>query len=275
MIKDLMVCLDGTPADEMRLAAADNISDHFDSHIIAIFLNVLPLPVSIGDDSVAAVSAGRLMEEVRELGDTIEVKLTQRLNRLQKPAELRRFDVFSDDIGNIAAREARTADTFVALLPNNSRMADDTIVDDVLFGGGRHLLLIPKRASATVAFDHIIVAWNGGREAARAVSEARPYLRNAKAVSVLVIDDGKLVEDQATIGEDLIEHLLHHGVGASLHHVRKDNSVEATLIAEAQRRKADLIVMGGYGHSRLSEWLLGGTTYEMMHNSPLPILVAH
>jgi nucleotide-binding universal stress UspA family protein len=275
MIKDLMVCLDGTPADEMRLAAADNISDHFDSHIIAIFLNVLPLPVSIGDDSVAAVSAGRLMEEVRELGDTIEVKLTQRLNRLQKPAELRRFDVFSDDIGNIAAREARTADTFVALLPNNSRMADDTIVDDVLFGGGRHLLLIPKRASATVAFDHIIVAWNGCREAARAVSEARPYLRNAKAVSVLVIDDGKLVEDQATIGEDLIEHLLHHGVGASLHHVRKDNSVEATLIAEAQRRKADLIVMGGYGHSRLSEWLLGGTTYEMMHNSPLPILVAH
>jgi hypothetical protein len=98
-------------------------------------------------------------------------------------------------------------------------------------------LLIPERASAMVAFDRAIVAWNGRREAARAVSEAIPYLRKAETVSVLVIDDGKLVEDQATIGEDLIEHLLHHGVGAGLHHVRKDNSVGATLIAEAQRRK--------------------------------------
>jgi hypothetical protein len=78
------------------------------------------------------------------------------------------------------------------------------------------------RASATVAFDHAIIAGNGGREAARAVTEAIPYLRKAETVSVLVIDDGKLIEDQATIGEDLIEHLLHHGLGAAgLRHVRK------------------------------------------------------
>jgi nucleotide-binding universal stress UspA family protein len=272
MIKDLMVCLDGTHGDEPRLVAVDNVSEHFDSHIVALFLNVLPLPVSVGGDRAAAAFAARLVDAAREYGDRMEVELAQRLARLQKPAELRRLDVFSDEAGNIAAREARTADAFVALLPNHKGAG---LIEDVLLGAGRHLLLLPERAPATVAFDHAIVAWNGGREAARAVSEAIPYLTQAEMVSVLVIDEGQLVEDHATIGEDLIEHLLHHGVGASLHHVRKEDRVGATLIVEAQRRKADFIVMGGYGHSKLSEWLLGGTTYELMHESPLPILVAH
>lgn len=273
MIKDLMVCLDGTQGDELQLLAVANVSEHFDSHIVALFLNVLPLPVSVGGDGVAAASAARLAEAAREYGDRMEVELVQRLAKLQKAAKLRRFDVFSDEAASIAAREARTADAFVALLPNHK--GADGLIENILFGTGRHLLLFPERAGATVAFDHAIVAWNGGREAARAVSEAIPYLSKAETVSVLVIDEGHLVEDHATIGEDLIEHLLHHGVGAALHHVKKEDRVGATLIAEAQRRKADFIVMGGYGHSKLSELLLGGTTYELLHDSPLPLLVAH
>ena len=272
MIKDLMVCLDGTQGDEPRLVAVDNVSERFDSHIVALFLNVLPLPVSVGGDSAAAALAARLVEAAREYGDRTEVQLAQRLARLQKPAELRRLDVFSDEASNIAAREARTADAFVAFLPNHKGAG---LIEEVLFGAGHHLLLLPERIPATVAFDHAIVAWNGGREAARAVSEAIPYLTRAETVSVLVIDERQSVEDDATIGEDLIEHLLHHGVGAGLHHVKKEDRVGATLIVEAQRRKADFIVMGGYGHSKLSEWLLGGTTYELMHESPVPILIAH
>jgi len=90
-----------------------------------------------------------------------------------------------------------------------------------------------------------------------------------------VVDDGEPVEQQALVGKNLIEHLLHHGVGAALHHVKKEGKIGATLVTEARERKADLVVMGGYGHSRLREWLLGGTTYDMMHHSPAPLLVAH
>jgi nucleotide-binding universal stress UspA family protein len=271
MIKDVMVRLDGTAADEARLSAANNIAEYFESHIIGLFLNVLPLEA----DSAAAVTYGQLLDNAREYGDEIQAKLRKRLDLLQKPVELRRLDVYSDTIGETAASEARSVDAFVGLRPNRSPDEPENMVEGVLFGSGRHLVLIPEQKPMPLAFDHILIAWNESREAARAVAEAMPYLRKAETVNVIVVDDGAPVEKQATIGENLIAHLLHHDVGAALHHVKKEGKIGTTLIMEAHERKADLVVMGGYGHSRLREWLLGGTTYDMMHHSPAPLLVAH
>jgi nucleotide-binding universal stress UspA family protein len=120
-----------------------------------------------------------------------------------------------------------------------------------------------------------MIAWNGSREAARAVAEAMPYLHEAETVSIAIVDDSEPVEDKALLGKDRVEHLLHHGIRAKVHRVTKNGSIGSALIAESKRLKADLIVMGGYGHSRLREWLLGGATYEMVHNAPVPLLIAH
>jgi nucleotide-binding universal stress UspA family protein len=275
MIKDVMVRLDGTSADEVRLAAADDIAEYFDSHIIGLFLNVLPFFVPPEAEGAAALASVQMLERAREFGDETEAMLTKRLRLLQKPVELRRFDVFSDTIGEIAAHEARSADTFVGLRPNGSSREPENIVEAVLFGSGRHLFLLPEREPVAHVFGHILIAWNESREAARAVAEAMPYLRKAEKVSVIVVDDDEPVESQAVIGRDLIEHLLHHGVGGGLVHVRKSGPVGSTLVAEARQRQADLVVMGGYGHSRLRQWLLGGATFDMMHHSPVPLLVAH
>jgi nucleotide-binding universal stress UspA family protein len=178
-------------------------------------------------------------------------------------------------MGEIAANEARTADVFVAMRPNGSSPEPEHLIESILFGTGRHLLLVPERKTAPPTFGHVMVAWNGSREAARAVAEAVPYLRKAETVSIVIVDDTEPVGDQARLGKDLVEHLRHHGIGADVHRVTKDGHVGSTLIAESERLKPDLIVMGGYGHSRLREWLLGGATYEMMHNAPVPLLIAH
>jgi nucleotide-binding universal stress UspA family protein len=275
MIKDVMVRLDGTAADEVRLAAANDIADLFQSQVIGLFLNVLPVVIA-AEDGIGAIRAAELLQKAREAGDSIEARLTQRLARLQKPMELRRFDILNDAAGDVAAREARAADTFVALRPNGASQEPEYLVESVLFGSGRHILLVPNRKPTKAMFDRILVAWSGTRESARALAEALPYLHKAQQTTVVVVDDEPPTEAQAMLGKDAVNHLKHHGIKAALHYARlRNHDVGATLIAEARRLKADLIVMGGYGHSRLREWLLGGATYELLQKAPVPLLIAH
>jgi nucleotide-binding universal stress UspA family protein len=275
MIKDVMVHLDGTAADEVRLAAGNDIADVFHSHIVGLFLNVLPVLI-VPENGIGSMQSAELLNQARTAGDKVEEKLSQRLTRLQKPVELRRFDILNDTAGDVAAREARTADAFVALRPNGASRGAEELVEGVLFGSGRHVWLLPTRKSAKAAFDRILVAWNGSRESARALAEALPYLHKAKEAVVVVIDETSATEGQAIVGKDAINHLRHHGITAVLHRaIVRDNDIAATLIAEARRLKSDLIVMGGYGHSRLREWLLGGATYKLLHKSPVPLLIAH
>ena len=275
MIKDVMLRLDGTAGDEVRLAAVNDIAELFDSQVIGLFLNILPVVIA-AEDGIGAARAAELLQAAREAGDKVEARLRERLNRLQKPVELRRFDILSDAAENVVAREARAADTFVALRPNGAPQEPEHLVESVLFGSGRHLFLVPNRRPTKTAFKRIMLAWNGSRESARALAEALPYLHHAAEAAVVVVDDEPPLEARAILGSDAVKHLKHHAVNAVLHRVRmRENDVGMTLIAEARRLKADLIVMGAYGHSRVREWLLGGATYTLLHKAPIPLLIAH
>jgi nucleotide-binding universal stress UspA family protein len=270
MIKDVMVRLDGTAADDVRLAAAKDMADLFDGQIIGLFFNVLPPPL-VDEDPAGMLYAAEL-ERAEEVGDTVEAVVAERLRELQRPTEFRRFDVYQSDVPAAAAREARTADAFVALRPDGNPQEPENVVESVLFGSGRQLYLVPERRPVGAAFNHIMIAWNGSREAARALAEAMPFLHRARRVTVAIAIENDMPGD---IGTEVIKHLKHHGIDAVLVHATQNRDVAAALIAEATRLKADVIVMGGYGHSRLREWLLGGVTYKLLHQGPFPLLMAH
>lgn len=122
----------------------------------------------------------------------------------------------------------------------------------------------------------ILVAWKNTREAARAVAEALPFLQQAQSVLVAVIEEDKAAEEQKLeVGADIGRYLSRHAVSAEIRKIAGWTDTGAAILNEAKQIGADMIVMGGYGHSRFREWILGGVTRRALSESTVPILTAH
>ena len=150
------------------------------------------------------------------------------------------------------------------------------LIEAALFGGGHGLYLIPPGFKPREAIRTILVGWLDTREAARAIAEALPLMCVAKSVEVVCIrEPGEGRFGGAESLADIATHLARHDVATSVRMLSAEGSAATTLLGEAHRISADLIVTGGYGHSRLREWVLGGVTRDLIHGSDLPILMAH
>jgi nucleotide-binding universal stress UspA family protein len=277
MIKDVMVRLDGTPADDVRLAVVGQIAEIFNSHITGLLFNVLPPLVPDGFNGAGANEVTKLLNAARQAGDAIEATVFQRLAELPHPANLRRFDVVDhNDASDKALQVARAADTFVALRPNGRVSEPEGLVENLLFGAGRHLFLVPDDLKPIAPLENVVVAWNGSRESARALAESFPYLHQARKVGVVVVEGRHPTEAEALMGNDAVHHLRHHGINAIKYRaVGQEDEIADALIEECRKLDANLLVMGSYGHSRLHELLPGSTTDRMLRQSPFPLLVAH
>ncbi|MEO3385399.1 universal stress protein [Mesorhizobium sp. CAU 1741] len=277
MIKVVLVRLDGTSGDEFRLAAAESLSKLFDSHLVGLMLNILPEP-AVAEAGVSVEFWTRLLEQARERGRELESALGPRLRAISPTSELRRFDVYTHEQARVAARESRTADVFLGLrLSDIDKTVElHDVVEEVLFESGRHLFLVADQKDFENGFEHAVIAWNRSREAARAVAEALPYLAKSRTVTVVVIDDSAPSDVVAGRGDELVGYLRRHGIAASVHVASgRGLDTSSSLLEAVTERKADLVVMGGYGHSRLREWLLGGVTYTLLRKSPVSLVIAH
>ena len=149
-------------------------------------------------------------------------------------------------------------------------------VAKVLSGSGRPLLAIPHGCPPT-AFDRVVIAWRPGASAARAVHEALPLLARAEAIHVVCVDphrgEGAHGEDP---GVDIARHLARHGLQVTVHVEGADGDEPgAVVLRRCRELGARLLVMGGYGHSRFREWVVGGTTRHVLGHATLPVFLAH
>jgi nucleotide-binding universal stress UspA family protein len=120
-----------------------------------------------------------------------------------------------------------------------------------------------------------MVCWDGSRSAARAIGDAMPLLARAREVEVVVVDEGTGRNDEIP-GADIAHHLARHGLKIKLQRiVAGDVDVANILLSHAADAGSDLIVMGGYGHSRLREFVLGGATRGILSSMTVPTLMAH
>ena len=175
--------------------------------------------------------------------------------------------------GEAAAREARYRD--IAVLPwSQAQAATADLAQAVVFGAGRPAILVPARALPP-AFDHVAVAWDGSQAAARALGDALPLLASGARVDVLTLGGDK-PSATGDIAGRLAAALSGRGLRAGVADLRRDGRPVGVALQEAAiGAGAGLLVMGGFGHSRLREFILGGATAGVMADLRLPVLMSH
>jgi nucleotide-binding universal stress UspA family protein len=180
------------------------------------------------------------------------------------------------EVADHAARVARTYD--LCLLPLAGEFDGQVeVAQAVVFSSDRPMLIFHKGETASLANgpDLVVIAWDGSRNAARAMADAMPILVRAKRVRLLTILNDK-PDATATLGPDAQRHLRAHGIEAAIESVDREGAeIGKTLDKYIAQYAPDLLVMGAYGHSRAREFLLGGATEHTLNHSRCPVLLSH
>jgi nucleotide-binding universal stress UspA family protein len=178
-----------------------------------------------------------------------------------------------------AVEHGRCADLFVLgqRNPDDAASFADELIFTTLLGTGRPVLIVPHIGVRAMPGQNVLVAWDCGREAARAVADALPLLVRAKQVGVVTYtsdDDASANAALSTLR--LRDWLQDHGIAARVNgYEPAAGAIGESLLSLAADRGSDLIVMGGYGHTRLREFVLGGVTQTILASMTVPVLMSH
>lgn len=247
---------------------AIDLARQFSSHIIGIraeTLATVPLiaPMEIPDPSAIEALQKVAQEETRN----IEAAFRHQLDSSGVAYEFRTFVSSAGTAADSVLETARTCDLIVARQNDAKHEADNSAdIEAFILESGRPLLLLPFALSKAMPVRRALVAWNGSREAARAAFDALPFLKQAESVEIFSVDPPDMPRQNPEFaGADLAATLSRHGVKVSLH--TETNCPTPTAEAIANRlsnESVDLLVMGGYGHSRWWEMLFGGVTRSLL-----------
>jgi nucleotide-binding universal stress UspA family protein len=177
-----------------------------------------------------------------------------------------------DQFGQIARR----FDLAVVGQPEpETNAVEENIIEAALFDSGGPLIAVPYIQKEPLKLDHVMVCWDGGRAAARAIPDAMPFLRRAGRIEVVSVSNEPGKQDQIE-RTDIGAHLARHGLNVAVKRMPLgDVDVASMLLSHAADEGVDFIVMGGYGHSRLREFVLGGVTRSMVGTMTVPVLMSH
>jgi nucleotide-binding universal stress UspA family protein len=275
MIKDIVVNL-GLGAHDPAGDFAVSIAEAFEAHILGVAVAYEPVIPGTVMGGIPPEFIESQRSEAEEKARAAIARFDQRTKRAGLSAETR---VLSTSIAGAAdqiGRIGRRFDLVVVGQPDRNTAGPEEIVDEgVLFESGRPVLFVPYIQKTGLKLDRVIVCWDGGRAAARAIGDAMPFLHKADQVEVVTIATGRPKSDEVP-GADLGQHLARHGLKVEVKRITSpDIDVPSTILSYAADSSADMIVMGGYGHSRLREFVLGGATRGLLESMTVPVLMSH
>jgi nucleotide-binding universal stress UspA family protein len=286
MIKTILAHLTGLPSDEGALETAYLIARPFDAHVEG-------LHVSPAWSQIAATVAAQNLDSATSPVDVFAAFEKEAKNMAWRAnrhfAEFRRrwnvplaetppgphrvsaaWREVKGDLVEATVVQARFHDLVVA-----ARAAGSACLDEVILNSGRPILLAPRQTPENLG-STIAIAWKESAEAARAVTAAMPLLKKADKILVVSAQERSGSGDVFESAERLAQYLRWHGTRVEAHCVSPgDRNVTDAIVRTAQDHKAELLVMGGYGHSRFHEFVLGGATRDVLRECSLPVFLFH
>lgn len=273
MIKDIVVKLSFDPSADHAAAYAISLAAAFEAHVTAIALayepDIMPdlnrqsarrfLRVREENEEGASVAAAQFEKKAADAGVAAAARaLTSTVSG--------GYDLF----GSIARRFD------LAVLGQDdpdAGISDAAVVEGALFESGRPIIIVPYIHKAGLKLDRVMACWDGSRPAARAIADAMPLLSRAGQVDVVIVEQAKSDE---VPGADVAQHLARHRLKVTVQRIaRGELDVKDALLNYAADSAADLVVMGGYGHSRMRQFILGGVTRGMLASMTVPTLMSH
>lgn len=273
--KSILVQIDPGKRCALRVDVAIRLAQQHDSHLVGLHV-VAPFE----PPGYVLAEMGPAIIEAQKHATAAEIARSEiEFIKQAEKAGIRNAEWRSaiDDPVDAMTLHARYADLLVigqADPSDGSNLAAD-FPERLVLAAGRPVLILPSVGKFTSIGARILVAWNGSREATRAVTDAIPLLQRAEKVHVMAVNPRK-GEHGSVPGADIGLYLARHGVRVE---VKTDHGAEIDvgneLLSRAADLDADLIVMGCYGHSRLKEWVLGGATRTILGSMTAPVLMSH
>jgi nucleotide-binding universal stress UspA family protein len=275
MIKDIVVNLSLGDRRDAATELAVDLAGQLEAHIAGLALTYEPF-IPAAEMVVPQDMIDMQREENERLSNAAIARFDELARRNSVSAETRNIESPASVAPDTFARVARRFDLAVVSQPRpESQGTDEMFVEAGLFGSGRPVLVVPYIQKAGLKLDRVLVCWDGSRTAARATADALPLLARAKTTEVITVSDGSKDTDEIP-GVDFAQHLARHGIKVELKRmVRGDVDIADVILSHVADTSADLIVMGGYGHSRLREFVLGGVTRKVLRTMTAPTLMSH
>ena len=275
-VRDIVCLIDMHRENPPAVAAAFSLATKADAHVTGIAMHVEPdIP-----PYVMAEAGDRLGEILRARKEKSQAGMTERFTRMV-PTGFERYAVramttTASAADTVFASECRLAD-LVVITQDDAAGTDPhraSVIEGVLFQSGRPTLIVPHEMGGTIDFTTAILAWDGSNVATAALHAARDFLALFEEVHVVTVYDHRPKEDP---GADVAAYLARHGIAATARRlpVIQGRDVAGSLVDYAATEGANAIIMGAYGHSRMREFIIGGTTEDMLDMMRTPVLMAH
>ena len=276
MIKDLVVSLSVGASRDAAGPYAISVAETFGAHVAGIAFSYEPVipPTIMGTIPASFVESQR--DENDRAANDARAKFDEAARRAGVSSESRTLSASLAGSADRFATIARRFDLAVVGQAEPDRAApEELIVENALFSSGRPVLVVPYIQKAELTLDRVMVCWDASRNAARAIADAMPFLKRARVIDVVIVASERIKSDEIP-GADIGQHLARHDLKVEVRRiVSPDTDVASTILSHAADTAADFIVMGGYGHSRLREFILGGATRGMLQAMTLPTLMSH